>query len=92
MITLKTDADIDRFRELFGTRRNRWLANRLGLSGKGSEKLANDLSCYVWNRIAIRYCTTDVARGLYKVYVSDALNRIYKSPCFNPHIIRIAGR
>ena len=33
----------------FGTRRGRYLANRLNLKGKNSEKLANCVSGYFWN-------------------------------------------
>ncbi len=39
----------DQFLEAFGTRRGRWLASRLGLSGKGSVILAEMLSSYAWN-------------------------------------------
>jgi hypothetical protein len=37
------------FIEQFGTRRGRWLANRLRLSGSGSEKLANNVSAFFRN-------------------------------------------
>ncbi len=42
----------DRFLDMFGTRTGRWLANQLGLSGPGSEKLANLISNYAWNHRA----------------------------------------
>lgn len=42
----------ERFIDLYGTRTGRWLANRLGLSGKGSQHLANLLSAYAWNNRA----------------------------------------
>jgi len=42
----------DRFLDMFGTRTGRWLANQLGLSGAGSEKLANLISSYAWNHRA----------------------------------------
>lgn len=38
-----------RFNETFSTNRGRWLANRLYLSGKGSETLANNVSGFFWN-------------------------------------------
>lgn len=38
-----------RFTETFGTRTGRWLANRLYLTGNGSEKLANNVSSFFWN-------------------------------------------
>ena len=37
------------FNERFSTNRGRWLANRLYLSGKGSETLANNVSAFFWN-------------------------------------------
>lgn len=44
------------FLDTFGTRRGRWLANRLGLSGKDSETIAGDVSAFFWNlRAAIAY-------------------------------------
>ena len=49
MLDLTTREGIDRFADLFGTRRGRWLANRLNLAGKGSETLANWLSALAWN-------------------------------------------
>lgn len=36
----------------FGTQRGRWLANRLNLCGKNSEKLANSVSAFFWNLTA----------------------------------------
>lgn len=39
----------EQFLDAYGTRTGRWLANRLGLSGKGSEHLAGLLSAYAWN-------------------------------------------
>lgn len=39
----------EEFIESFSTRKGRWLANRLQLSGKGSVELANLLSGYAWN-------------------------------------------
>jgi len=44
------------FLEHYGTRRNRWLANRLGLKGKGSERLANAVSSFFWNYTAAVTC------------------------------------
>ena len=40
------------FLEKFGTQRGRWLANRLNLTGKNSEKLANSVSAFFWNLTA----------------------------------------
>lgn len=40
------------FLEKFGTQRGRWLANRLNLTGKNSEKLANSVSGFFWNLTA----------------------------------------
>jgi len=37
------------FNETFSTHRGRWLANRLYLSGTGSETLANNVSSFFWN-------------------------------------------
>lgn len=37
------------FNQHFSTNRGRWLANRLYLSGKGSETLANNVSAFFWN-------------------------------------------
>lgn len=39
----------EQFLDAYGRRTGRWLANRLGLSGKGSEQLARLLSDYAWN-------------------------------------------
>jgi hypothetical protein len=36
------------FTEHFSTNRGRWLANRLGLKGTGSEKMANSVSGFFW--------------------------------------------
>ena len=44
------------FLEYFGTRNGRWLANRLGLKGKGSERLANAVSSFFWNYTAAVTC------------------------------------
>lgn len=44
------------FLDKFGTRRGRWLADRLGLSGKNSETIAGDVSAFFWNlQAAITY-------------------------------------
>lgn len=40
------------FNERFSTNRGRRLANRLYLSGKGSETLANNVSAFFWNLCA----------------------------------------
>jgi hypothetical protein len=63
----------DRFLELYGTRTGPWLANRLGLRGRGRERLAASLSNYAWNTRAIGACTTESGRNVYRHAVS--LNR-----------------
>ena len=49
-INLDDESTVLDFINTFSTRRGRWLANRLNLSGPGSEAIANGLSGYAWNK------------------------------------------
>jgi hypothetical protein len=68
--------DIDKFLDLFGTRRGRWLANRLNLEGTGSEGLANLLSGYAWNMRAAKTLT-----GVQEMKGHDTSKNAYRSYC-----------
>lgn len=48
--------EVEDFIARYGTRKNRWLANALGLRGKGSHQVANDMSAYAWNKSAAIKC------------------------------------
>jgi hypothetical protein len=49
-LNLDDEQEVEEFINNHGTRKGRLLANRLGLRGKGSTKLATALSNYVWNK------------------------------------------
>jgi RNA binding exosome subunit len=54
-INLDDPHECQEFIDAYGTLKGRALANRLGLKGKGSSKLATRLSGFAWNKItAIR--------------------------------------
>lgn len=89
MIDLTCSAGVDRFLDLFGTRRGRWLANRLGLSGAGSERFAGSLSNLAWNRRAFYACQTENARNIYAHAISLIREEIARSPQYNPARHRI---
>lgn len=74
---LSTSQGLQQFIDCYGTRTGRWLANRLNLTGPGSEKLANLVSAYVWNARALEVCQTDQAKAAYshacRLYIDDIL-------------------
>lgn len=49
-INLDDESEVQDFITKHGTMKGRALANRLGLTGKGSIRVATALSCYVWNK------------------------------------------
>lgn len=49
-INLDDEQECAEFIEQHGTNRGKRLANRLGLKGKGSVRLASSLSNYAWNK------------------------------------------
>lgn len=51
-INLDDEREVREFISTHGTTRGRMLANRLGLSGAGSQRLANSFSNYAWNKLA----------------------------------------
>jgi hypothetical protein len=65
MLDLTTREGIDRFTDLFGTSRGRWLANRLNLAGRGSERLAGAISGLAWNAKALKACKSEHAKNIY---------------------------
>jgi hypothetical protein len=73
--------------------RGRKLANRLGLHGPGSERLANSISNYCINRQALGYCATEKGKKVYSDACASILEfDIYKSPAFSqltPQVLEI---
>ena len=67
---------VDRFLDLFGTRNGRWLANRLNLSGKGSQQLADLLSAYAWNQRA-----ADTLHGVQTMKGHSTAKNSYRTYC-----------
>jgi len=49
-INLDDESECEAFINAHGTTKGRRLANKLGFSGKGSEKRADSLACYAWNK------------------------------------------
>ena len=49
-INLDDESEVERFIETHSTLKGRALANRLGISGKNSSKVASMLSGYAWNK------------------------------------------
>jgi hypothetical protein len=74
--------DTDRFLELYGTRTGPWLANRLCLHGRGRERLAASLSNYAWNTRAVRACTTESGRNVYRHAISLCREDILSHPLY----------
>lgn len=83
MIDLSTSAGLAAFIDLYSTQRGRWLANRFNLSGKGSEKLARNVSAFVWNARALEVCVTDNAKNIYSDACFIILEDIVSSPLFH---------
>jgi hypothetical protein len=73
-IDLSTPQGVQQFIDTYSTVRGRRLANRLGLAGKGSQRLANAVSSFVWNAQAIKYCNSCKAcESCYAGICEDAL-------------------
>lgn len=60
-IDLSTPQGVQQFINTYSTMRGQRLANRLGLAGKGSQRLANAVSSFVWNAQALKYCNGNKA-------------------------------
>ena len=50
IINLDDENEVAEFIEKYKTTKGRRLANLLGLRGKGCVKVANNISCYAWNK------------------------------------------
>ena len=72
MIDLSTPQGVEQFIDKYETMRGQRLANRLGLAGKGSQRLADAVSSFAWNAAALKYCSG-----------SEAGQRIYLGLCEN---------
>ena len=55
-LNLDDESENAEFLENYGTGKGRWLANRLGLTGKGSSDAATALSNYAWNKRTAIFC------------------------------------
>lgn len=55
-LNLDDPEEVDSFIKTYGTVKGRSLANRLGLSGKHSTRVATSLSGYAWNKKVAVYC------------------------------------
>ena len=89
MIDLRTRDGVEKFKDLYGTRTGRWLANRLNLSGAGSEILANQISSFAWNGIAAfaLYGVQlmkghDTTKNHYRDYCNNLSKEIVANPLF----------
>lgn len=82
MIDLSTSDGLQQYIGLYKTLRGRSLASRLGLAGKGSEALANAVSCFVWNARALEVSITDQAKSVYSDICRMALEDILASPLY----------
>ena len=82
MIDLSTSQGLQKYIDLYCTRRGRWLANRFNLSGKGAEQLAGRVSCYAWNARALEVCITDQGRAIYHDLCRMALEDILAHPLY----------
>jgi len=66
------------FTEHFSTNRGRWLANRLGLKGAGSEKMAGSVSGFFWKlRAAISVDGVNQMKGKTGNCYADCCMMIY---------------
>jgi hypothetical protein len=65
----------------YSTRMGRWLANRLGLKGKGSEKLSDNVSRFFWNLqsaiIVHNKIETETYTCVYKNLYAEGCLKIY---------------
>jgi hypothetical protein len=73
-IDLSTPQGVQQFIGIYSTMRGQRLANRLGLAGKGSQRLANAVWSFVWNAQAIKYCNgCKTCESYYADICKDAL-------------------
>lgn len=82
MIDLSTSQGLQQYIDIYSTSRGRWLANRFNLAGKGAEKLANNVSAFVWNARALELCTTENGKRIYSHGCRIALEDVMNSPLF----------
>ena len=82
-INLDDQQEAEEFIELYRTSKGRLLANRLGLTGVGSSKLATALSNYAWNKVTAINCRTKGFIDSASAYESIC-DRIYKED-IQPH-------
>jgi hypothetical protein len=73
---MTTITAVDRFLDLYGTRTGRWLANRLNLTGPGSIKLADLLSCYAWH-----WRAADTITGVQQMKGQPTNRNPYRDAC-----------
>ena len=69
----------------YSTRTGRWLANRLGLAGPKSERLANLLSNWAWNRRAADACARPESRRIYMNACGIIRAEIESNPVWQSH-------
>ncbi len=55
-LNLDDEPTVRDFISTYGTKNGIRLANLLGIKGKGSKKIANNLSCYAWNKFTAINC------------------------------------
>lgn len=77
VFNLDDERECGAFIDEYGTLKGRALANRLGLRGKGSSKLATSISCYAWNAQTARQCRLRGDIQTAKTY-EDICDRIYQ--------------
>jgi hypothetical protein len=75
-LNLDDAVECEQFLAQYGTTKGRRLANLLGLSGRGSARLASALSNYAWNAHTARVCRES---GKTSVVYEVTADRIYKN-------------